>query len=105
MNMNPFELLKNAQSMKEQFAKIQEELKLIEVTGSAGGGIVKVTVNGQFETQRVELDPIAVDPRDIPMLQDLITAASRDAMSRVQDAVKDKLGPLANGLNIPGLNL
>ncbi|AEE17822.1 UPF0133 protein ybaB [Treponema brennaborense DSM 12168] len=105
MNMNPFELLKNAQSMKEQFAKIQEELKLIEVTGSAGGGIVKVTVNGQFETQRVELDPIAVDPRDIPMLQDLITAASRDAVSRVQDAVKDKLGPLANGLNIPGLNL
>ncbi|WP_342606940.1 YbaB/EbfC family nucleoid-associated protein [Treponema brennaborense] len=103
--MNPFELLKNAQSMKEQFAKIQEELKLIEVTGSAGGGIVKVTVNGQFETQRVELDPIAVDPRDIPMLQDLITAASRDAVSRVQDAVKDKLGPLANGLNIPGLNL
>ena len=103
--MNPFDILKNAGALKEQLGKTQEELKTIEVTGSSGGGIVKVTMNGQFETIRVELDPIAVDPRDIPMLQDLIVAASRDALARVQEAMKDKLGPMVSGLNIPGLGL
>ena len=70
-------------------------------TGSSGGGIVKVTVNGTFEVVDVQIDPIAVDPRDVKMLQDLIVAASHDAMEKIKDGMKDKLG----GLNIPGLNL
>lgn len=101
--MNPFDILKNAQSLKEQFSKVQEELRTLRATGSAGGGIVKVTVNGHFEAQAVELDPIAVDPRDIPMLQDLIVAASRDAHARMQELIKDRLGPMMGGINIPGL--
>ena len=103
--MNPFEMLKNAQSIKEQLAKVQEELEDLTATGSSGGGIVKVTMNGKFETQSVYLDPIAVDPRDVPMLQDLIVAASRDAMSKVKEQLEARLGPMMGGLNIPGLNL
>jgi DNA-binding YbaB/EbfC family protein len=103
MKMNPFDILKNAQSIKDQFGKMQDELKDIEVTGSSGGGLVKVTMNGQLEVLKVELDPIAVDPRDIQMLQDLIVAAFRQASSNVQDTVKEKMGPLMGGMNIPGL--
>ena len=103
--MNPFEMLKNAQSIKEQLAKVQEELEDLTATGSSGGSIVKVTMNGKFEIQSVYLDPIAVDPRDVPMLQDLIVAASRDAMSKVKEQLEAHLGPMMGGLNIPGLNL
>ena len=96
--MNPFDLLKNAQ-------KIQEELKSISVVGNSGGGIVKVTMNGAFQLTAVQIDPIAVDPRDVQMLQDLIVSASHDAQKRVQDAIKEKMGPVLQGMNIPGLNL
>lgn len=101
--MNPFDVLKNAQAMKDQFGQMQEELKDIEVTGSSGGGLVKITMNGQLEVQKVEIDPIAVDPRDIQMLQDLITAAFRHASTNAQEKVKEKMGPLMGGMNIPGL--
>lgn len=100
--MNPFEILKNAQSLQEQFGKVQNELAGISAEGSSGGGIVKVTVNGQMEMVKVFLDPIAVDPRDVPMLQDLIVAAHRDAMSKIKNQIAQKLGPMAAGLNIPG---
>ena len=105
MNINPFDLLKNAQSLKDQFAKVQEELDQIEASGSSGGGIVHVTVNGKMQLVSVQLDPIAVDPRDIPMLQDLIIAAHRDAMAKIKDEINEKLGPMVSGLNIPGLSL
>lgn len=103
--MNPFDILKNAQNIKEQMTKVQEEVKQLQVTGSSGGNIVKVTINGQFEIQRVELDPIAVDPRDVPMLQDLIVAASRDAHSRMLELMKERLGPMMGGINIPGMGM
>lgn len=91
-------MLKNAKSLQEQFGKMQEELASVTVTGSSGGGIVQVTLSGQFETLAVKLDPIAVDPRDIPMLQDLIVAAHADAMEKAREAIKSRLGPLAGGL-------
>lgn len=103
MNINPFDLLKNAQSIQEQLGKTQEELKEITVTGSSGGGIVKVTMNGKLEVLSCKIDPIAVDPRDVEMLQDLIVAAIHQAQESIQVEIKDKLGPLMNGLNIPGL--
>lgn len=103
MNFNPFELLKNAQSIKEQVSKVQEELKDVTATGSSGGGIVKVTMNGQFEFVDVQIDPIAVDPRDVKMLQDLIIAAAHDASERIKEIIKEKAGPLLGGLNVPGL--
>lgn len=105
MNINPFDLLKNAQNIQGELSKVQGELKNVSATGSSGGGIVKVTMNGAMEITAVELDPIAVDPRDIAMLQDLIIAASRDAFARVQEEAKAKMGPMLGGLNIPGLNI
>lgn len=102
--MNPFDMLKNIQSMKEQLGNIQEEpVAEITATGSSGGNIVNVTLNGKFEIVSVKLDPICVDPRDVQMLQDLIIAAHHDAMTKIQENIKAKYGPLLNGMNIPGL--
>jgi DNA-binding YbaB/EbfC family protein len=93
MNFNPMDVLKNIASIKEQANVVQEQLKGLSATGSAGGNIVKVTVSGQFEMLAVELDPVAVDPRDIPMLQDLIVAAHHDAQRKIQSLIKERLGP------------
>lgn len=101
--MNPFDMLKNIQQMKSQLGTMQEELKQITATGSSGGNIVNVTINGKFEIINLKLDPICVDPRDVQMLQDLIVAAHHDAMSKIQEAIKEKYGPLLNGMNIPGM--
>ncbi|WP_318664383.1 YbaB/EbfC family nucleoid-associated protein [Treponema sp.] len=101
--MNPFDMLKNIQQMKDQLRSVQEELKELTATGSSGGNIVNVTINGKFEIISVRLDPLCVDPRDVTMLQDLIIAAHHDAMSKIQEAIKAKYGPLLNGMNIPGL--
>lgn len=101
--MNPFDMLKNIEQMKSQLGTMQEELKQITATGSSGGNIVNVTINGKFEIINLKLDPICVDPRDVQMLQDLIIAAHHDAMSKIQEAIKEKYGPLLNGMNIPSM--
>ncbi|MDY3758775.1 MAG: YbaB/EbfC family nucleoid-associated protein [Treponema sp.] len=101
--MNPFEMFKNLGAVQEQLKQAQEKLSEIRATGSAGGNMVQVTLNGKFEIQEIKLDPICVDNRDVPMLQDLIIAAHRDAMEKVQSEVKGSLGPMLGGLNIPGM--
>lgn len=101
--MNPFDMLKNLNSMKDQLKEAQEKLEGLTATGSSGGNMVKVTINGKFEMQKIELDPICVDNRDVPMLQDLIVAASHDANVKMQEIIKTQLGPMVQGLNIPGL--
>ena len=98
--MNPFDMLKNINQLKDQFANVQEELKNITATGSSGGNIVNVTVNGKFEITDVRLDPICVDPRDVQMLQDLIIAAHHDAMSKIAEQIKNQYGPLASSLGL-----
>ena len=87
MNFNPFDLLKNPAALKEQLNKMQENLKNITATGSSGGGLVKVTLNGKFEMVDIQIDPIAVDPRDVKMLQDLIIAATRQATDNIQEKI------------------
>ena len=101
--MNPFDMLKNIEQMKSQLGTMQEELKQITATGSSGGNIVNVTINGKFEIINLKLEPICVAPSDVQMLQDLIVAAHHDAMSKIQEAIKEKYGPLLNGMNIPGM--
>lgn len=98
MGINPLDFLKNAKNLQNQFGKVQEELLDITVTGSSGGGIVKVSLNGQFQMLGVFLDPVAVDSRDIPMLQDLIVAAHADASEKIKELLKTKLGPMAGSL-------
>ena len=101
--MNPLDMLKNLQKMQETMQQLQEKMKGIVAVGSAGGDLVKVRVNGQMEVLGVDLAPECVDPRDIPMLADLIRLATNDAMARVKDKMKDELGPLAQGMGLPGL--
>lgn len=86
--MNPFDLLKNSQVIKEQAEKLQREIAGITADGDAGGRMVTVTLNGKFEMIGIKIDPICVDNRDVQMLQDLIVAAHNNAMENVQEKIK-----------------
>ena len=101
--MNPFDLLKNAGAIKEQLENVQVQLESISATGSSGGRMVEVTLNGKFEMTDIHLDPICVDNRDVKMLEDLIKAAQHDAITKIQDKIKEMSGPMLSRLNIPGL--
>lgn len=104
---NMAQMMKQAQQMQQQLAAAQAELAETEVTGSAGGGMVRATMNGSGELTGVTIDPQAVDPEDVETLQDLVVAAVRDAHRAVADMAAEKLGPLTSGLpgmpEIPGL--
>ena len=102
--MNPFEMMKNLGNMKEQLQNMQNQIASIEATGSSGGNMVSVTLNGKFEIVDIQLSPICVDNRDIPMLQDLIRSAHHAAMEEITEKIKSQLGPSFAGLNIPGLS-
>ncbi len=100
---NMQQLMKQAQKMQQQMLAAQEELAQTEVGGSAGGGLVSVTVLGNGELQSVTIDPSVIDPDDIETLQDLIVAAVRDANHAVAELQAEKMGPLAGGMGMPGL--
>lgn len=101
--MNPFEIVKNLKNLEGTMNSMKEELAQISETGSSGGNIVQVTLNGKFEITAIKLDPIAVDPRDIQMLQDLIISAHHAAMEKIQERIQEKSGALLGGLKIPGM--
>lgn len=103
--MNPFDLLKNSAAIKEQAERLQNEMAAITTEGSSGGRMVTVTMNGKFEMTGIHLDPLCVDNRDVKMLEDLIIAAHRDAIVKVQEQIKEKSSSLLGGLNIPGMGL
>jgi hypothetical protein len=100
--------MKQAQKMQEQIQAAQAELAATEVTGTAGGGLVTVTMQGSGEITGVQIDASVVDADDVDTLQDLVVAAARDAHRAVGELANDKMGPLAGGadlgsLGIPGL--
>lgn len=98
------QLMQQAQQMQEQLANAQAELAEAEVTGSAGGGLVSVTITGAGEVTSVKIDPNAVDPADVETLEDLIVAAFHSAAEEQRTLTEQKMGPLAAGLtDIPGL--
>jgi len=103
--MNPFDLLKNSAAIKEQAERLQNEMAAITAEGSSGGRMVTVTMNGKFEMTGIHLDPLCVDNRDVKMLEDLIIAAHRDAIVKVQEQIKEKSSSLLGGLNISGMGL
>lgn len=102
--MNPFDLLKNSQALKEQAERLQNELDDLTTDGSSGGRMVTMKINGKFEMLELHLDPLCVDNRDIKMLEDLIIAAQHDAFSKMRELLKEKTGSMLSGLNIPGIN-
>lgn len=89
------ELLRQAAEMQAQLQQAQDEILNSEVTGTAGGGLVSVTMSGSSEVSDVQIKPEAVDPEDVETLQDLIVAALRDAHSQVGQLTEQKLGPIS----------
>lgn len=100
-NMN--QMIKQAQKMQEQMMKMQEEMETKTYEAAAGGGAVKVVIDGKREIKEVILAPEVVDPDDIEMLQDLIIAAVNEGLRKVDEESSAQLGSITGGLNIPGL--
>ena len=98
MNMN---MIKQAQKMQQDMQKMQEELENKEYTAQAGGGVVSATVSGKHELKSLAIDPEAVDPEDVEMLQDLIVAAVNEAMRTASSDAAASMGQLTGGLNLP----
>jgi hypothetical protein len=96
-------LMKQAQRMQADMARVQDELKFEKVDVSVGGGAVKVVVTGELELASVSIDPAAVDPDDVSMLEDLITAAVNEGIRQAQDVAAKKMAAITGGLNMPGL--
>jgi DNA-binding YbaB/EbfC family protein len=101
VNINPFDILKNAQKIQEQMGAMQEKLGLIVVTGSAGGGMAEVDMNGRLEVTAVRLAKEAVDPAEIDLLQDLVKAAFTDAAERARQAIQTEMAAMTGGLGLP----
>jgi DNA-binding YbaB/EbfC family protein len=101
MAINPFELFKQVGNLQERMNELQGRLGRIVAVGSAGGGMVQVELNGHLEATRVIVSPEAVDPADIPMLQDLLRAALSDALVKVKEKIREEVSSLTGGLPIP----
>jgi DNA-binding YbaB/EbfC family protein len=97
------QLMKQAQKMQQQMAAAQAELAETELTGTAGGGLVTVTVTGTGEVTGIKIDPKAVDPDDVETLEDLVLAALHNAAEQARELTEQKMGPLAGGLGLPGM--
>ncbi|KSU75800.1 YbaB/EbfC family nucleoid-associated protein [Fictibacillus enclensis] len=100
-NMN--NMMKQMQKMQKEMAKAQEDLKDKKAEGTAGGGMVTVIANGHKEILEVNIKEEVVDPEDIEMLQDLVLAATNEALKKVDELVSQDMGKFTKGLNIPGL--
>jgi DNA-binding YbaB/EbfC family protein len=96
-------LLKQAQEMQGRITKIQEELGQKTVEGSAGGGMVQVTVNGQFNLLQIKIEPAVINGDEKEMLQDLILAAVNDGMRKAREMVAAEMSKVTGGFKIPGL--
>ena len=101
MNINPFDILKNAKKIQEQMGSFQEKMETIQASGKAGGGMVELTLNGKMELTGIKITPEAVNPADIEMLQDLIMAAYSSAMENVKEEINKEMGTLTGGMGMP----
>ena len=99
--MNPMDLMKNFQNLQSRMKDIQDKVRDITVSGTAGGDMVRIEMNGAMEVLSVRISPEAVDPADIPMLQDLVLAAFSDAMAKIRDRLQEEMSELTGGLNLP----
>ena len=100
MNMN---MIKQAQKMQQEMQRMQEELETKEYEATVGGGMVTAKVNGQHTVLAVEINPEAVDPDDVEMLQDMVVAAVNEAMRKAEAEMNSNMSKLTSGLNLGGL--
>ena len=96
-------IMKQAQKLQNQMAKLQDELGDKTVEAAAGGGMVRVVVNGKQQVLSIDIEREVVDPEDVEMLQDMILAAVNEGLNKSQDMVQSEMGKLTGGMNIPGL--
>ncbi|MGC9312537.1 MAG: YbaB/EbfC family nucleoid-associated protein [Sediminispirochaetaceae bacterium] len=99
--MNPMDLFKNLQNLQSQFGEMQEKLKQIHASGTSGGEMVRIDMNGQMEVSAVHIEPEAVDPDDVKMLEDLILAAFLNASAKVKEKLQQEAANLTGGMDIP----
>ncbi|GAB4390813.1 MAG: YbaB/EbfC family nucleoid-associated protein [Thermodesulfovibrionales bacterium] len=97
------DIMREAQKLQAEMQRMQEEAKKKTVEASAGGGMVTVTANGASEVVSIKIDREVVNPDDVEMLQDLIMAATNEALRRAQEMVSDEMSRLTGGLQLPGL--
>jgi len=96
-------LQRMAQQMQQEMLRVQTELEATQVDGSAGGGVVKAVVTGKQELVSITIDPSAVDPDDVDMLQDLVVAAVNDALRASKELAEQKMASVTGGLRLPGM--
>ena len=101
--MNP-QMLRQAQELQQKLQEAQEELKEATVEASAGGGVVRVEIDGDHRLRSVTIDPDVVDPDDTEMLQDLIIAAVNEASEKLEALREERMGAITSGLPLPGLS-
>ena len=100
MNRN---MMRQAQQLQQRLAKMQEELENATVEATAGGGMVKAVVTGKQTIVSISIDPEAVDPDDVEVLEEMVMAAVNEALVKSQDLAQQKMASITGGLNIPGL--
>lgn len=105
MSHNIGKIMKQAQKMQEKMLKMQEELATKTVEATSGGGMVTAVVNGRSELVALKIERDVVNPDDIEMLQDLITAAVNEGIRKAQDMIQEEMSKITGGLSIPGLTL
>ena len=101
--MDMRKMMKELQKVQGRMARVQEELRAATYEAEAGGGLVKVILNGKYEVQSVRLKKEAADPEDVEALEDLLLAAFNEARAKVEADSQDKLGGMTKGLGIPGM--
>ena len=100
------QMMKQAQQMQAKMAEMQEGLDVVEISGGAGGGLVSVTLNGKGEMRGLKIDPSLVNPDEVEVLEDLLTAAFNDAKAKVEAHMQEEMAKLTGGLKLPpGMNL
>mgnify|MGYP001097624439 FL=1 len=100
-NMN--NMMKQMQKMQKKMEELQAQIDATEIEATAGGGAIKVVVNGKKEVLDIEIDPSVVDPEDVEMLQDLVMAAVNEALRKAEDFSANEMKKVTGGMNIPGL--
>ncbi len=94
-------MMKQAQQMQSKMQEMQAKLEAMEITGEAGAGLVKVTMNGKSDMRKIKIDPKIVDPAETQMLEDLILAATRDARTKVEAMMAEEMQKVTGGIELP----
>ncbi len=105
MIMDMAKLLRQFQRMQGDMKKIQKEIAKEKVIGSSGGGMVEITISGKLEAVDIKIEKKLMEEKDVEMLEDLILAAVNKALLKAQQLTKERMGRLAGGLNVPGMDI